>query len=410
MSASDPVATLGLAIALILVLAKLGGDLASRLRQPPVLGELFAGIVLGNIPLAPLTSIRSDPYVDVLARLGAVVLLFEIGLETTVREVMQVGLAAARVALLGVVATVLLGWWAMALTMPGAPTLLHVFMAAAVTATSVGVSARVLKDSAASRTCEAHTILAAAVIDDVLVLLMLAIFSSSLARSTASAARTAWAIALLVTKTLSFLAAALWVGVKLSPLLFRLTSRLRGKGALVAMGLAFCFILAWASNAIGLAPIVGAFTAGLILEESHSSLFVARGEHSLSERMEPISSWLVPIFFVVLGTRAQLRSFAHLSTLVLIGSLAAAAIAGKIGCALGAPRGTDRLAIAFGMLPRGEVSLVFAGLGTSLNLLDPPQYATILAVVVVTTLITPGALRWRLQRGSRHDQAEAPGA
>jgi Kef-type K+ transport system membrane component KefB len=404
-SASDPVATLGLAIALILVVAKVGGDLAARLGQPAVLGELLAGIVLGNIPLAPLAALRTDPSVDMLARLGAVVLLFEIGLQTTVGEVMKVGLAAVRVALLGIAGTLLLGWLAMVLTTPSAPPLLHAFVAAAVTATSVGVSARVLKDSSASRSREARTILAAAFIDDVLVLLLLTIFSSALTHSRGSATQTLLAVAVLVTKTLLLLAAAIVVGVKLSPLVFRITSRLRGEGALVAMGLSFCFLLAWASNAIGLAPIVGAFTAGLILEESHWAGFVARGEHSLSERIEPISSWLVPIFFVLLGMRAELRAFAHLSTLVIIGALAIAAVGGKMACALGAPRGADRLAIAFGMLPRGEVSLVFAGLGRSLVALDATQYAAILAVVLITTVIAPGALRWRLERAGHHGDA-----
>jgi Kef-type K+ transport system membrane component KefB len=393
-TASDPVATLGLVIALILVLAKVGGDLASRMGQPPVLGELAAGIMLGSIPLAPLASIRSDPYLDMLARLGGLLLLFEIGLSTTVREVMHVGFAAVRVALLGIGGTMVLGWLAAMVTMPAAPALVQGFMAAALSATSVGVSARVLKDSAASRGLEAHTILAAAVIDDVLALLMLTLVSDHL--SHAKSAPMPWSIVLPVAKAVSFLAGAIFVGMKLSPLLFRLASRLRTGGALLAAGLSFCFILAWASNAAGLAPIVGAFTAGLILEESHSDRFVARGEHSLSQSMEPISSWLVPVFFVVLGTRADLGAFAHPSTLLVVGGLAAAAIAGKLGCALGAPRGADRLAIAFGMMPRGEVSLVFASLGMSLRLLDAAQYSAILAVVVLTTLFAPTALRWRI--------------
>jgi Kef-type K+ transport system membrane component KefB len=400
-TASDPVATLGLVIALILVLAKVGGDLASRMGQPPVLGELVAGIVLGSIPLGPLASIRSDPYVDMLARLGGLMLLFEIGLSTTVRKVMHVGFAAVRVALLGIGGTLVLGWLAAIVTMPAAPALVQGFMAAALSATSVGVSARVLKDSAASRGLEAHTILAAAVIDDVLALLMLALVSDRLSYAK-SAVPMPWGIVLLVAKAVCFLAGAIFVGVKLSPLLFRLTSRLRTGGALVAVGLSFCFFLAWASNAAGLAPIVGAFTAGLILEESHSEGFVARGEYSLSQSMEPISSWLVPVFFVVLGTRADLSAFAHPSTLLVVGALAAAAIAGKLGCALGAPRGADRLAIAFGMMPRGEVSLVFASLGMSLRLLDAAQYAAILAVVLLTTLFAPAALRWRIgHRGSQ---------
>jgi Kef-type K+ transport system membrane component KefB len=396
MGASDPVASFGLAIALILVLAKLGGDLASRLRQPPVLGELLAGILLGSIPRAPWVDIRSDPHVDMLARLGAVVLLFEIGLDTTVREVMQVGLGAARVAFLGIAGTLLLGWAAMVVTLPSAPPLVHLFMAAAVTATSVGVSARVLQDASAARSREAYTILAAAVIDDVLALLMLTLVSGAVSRATAGAAPTPRSVAWQLAKAVAFLVAAPLVGVKLSSAIFRVVSRLRTRGALLAIGLSFCFVLAWASNAMGLAPIVGAFAAGLILEESHSAPFVARGEHSLAQRLEPISFWLVPIFFVVLGMRADMRALTHPSTLLVVAALAVAAVGGKMACALGVPRGADRLVVACGMLPRGEVSLVFASVGKSLEILDAAQYAAIMAVVVVSTLVTPPALRGRL--------------
>jgi Kef-type K+ transport system membrane component KefB len=152
---------------------------------------------------------------------------------------------------------------------------------------------------------------------------------------------------------------------------------------------------------------VGAFTAGLILDESHSARFVARGERSLADRIEPISSFVVPIFFVLMGMRADFTAMAHPSTLLLVAALAIAAIVGKLACVLGAPKGTNRLAIAAGMIPRGEVSLVFANLGLSLHvgghpLLDAGQYSALLTVVVLTTIVTPPALRWRLgvaQRG-----------
>ncbi len=193
-------------------------------------------------------------------------------------------------------------------------------------------------------------------------------------------------------ETMAFLAGAVYLGVKLSPALFRLTSRLRTPGALVATGLSFCFVLAWASDLVGLSPIVGAFTAGLVLEESHSAQFVQRGEPSLSERMEPISSWLVPIFFVLVGMRADVRAMGEGGSLLLTAALLVAAVVGKLACALGVPRGTDRIAIALGMMPRGEVALVFASLGLSLHLLDDGHYAAIVTVVIATTLVTPPAL------------------
>jgi Kef-type K+ transport system membrane component KefB len=399
---SDPVSSLGLSVAVILVAAKVGGDVAARLRQPAVLGELVAGLALGGLPFRFFETLRSDPGVDMLARIGVLVLLFEVGLESTVRDVARVGFASARVAVLGTIGTVLVGWAAAAMAMPQASTLVHLFAAAAITATSIGISARVLRDAGVSRTREAHTILGAAVLDDILGLVVLAIISGVIVHSGARAV-TPWSIALLVAKTVGFLVVAIFIGVKLAPAIFTLTSRLRTTGALVATGLSFCFVLAWASDLIGLAPIVGAFTAGLILEDSHSARFVERGEPSLRERIEPISSWLVPIFFVLMGMRADLRVLGDPRVLLLVGALTAAAVLGKLVCALGAPRGTDRLSIAFGMVPRGEVSLVFASLGASLTvagqpLLDTRGYSALVAVVVLTTLATPVALRWRVEK------------
>jgi Kef-type K+ transport system membrane component KefB len=393
----DPVSRLGLSIALILAVAKLGGDLAARLKQPSVLGELLAGIVLGSIPLPFFEGLRTDPNVDMLARLGVLILLFEVGLESTVRDVMQVGVASLRVALLGTVGTLLAGWAAATIAMPGSSVLVHLFVAAAITATSIGISARVLKDVGAARSREAATILSAAVLDDILGLLALAIVTGMVTHAADGGAVTPWAVLRLILVTAGFLALAIVAGVKLTPLLFRLTARLRTGGALLATGLSFCFVMAWASNAIGLAPIVGAFTAGLILDDSHSRRFVERGEASLSSRIEPISSWLVPIFFVLMGMRSDLSAVLHLRTLLLVVLLLVAAVVGKLACALGAPRGSDRLAVALGMIPRGEVSLVFASLGLSMGLLDAGQYSALVTVVVLTTLVTPAALRARLR-------------
>jgi Kef-type K+ transport system membrane component KefB len=404
-STSDPVSRLGLLIALVLVAAKGGGEIALRLKQPAVLGELVAGIVLGSMPFAWVRELKADQGLDLLARFGVLVLLFEVGLESTVREVMRVGLASARVAVLGSVGTFLGGWLAMRLVMPHSGTLAQMFMASAMMATSIGISARVLKDAGGSRTAEAHTILGASVLDDILGLVVLALASSAVVHVGAGAA-SAWTVGRLVLKTIAFLAAALAAGVKLSPWIFRMAARLRSTGALLAAGLSFCFVLAWASDVVGLAPIVGAFAAGLILEESHSARFVERGERSLTEQMAPICSWLVPIFFVLIGMRAEFGALRDAQGLILVAALLIAAVAGKFACALGAPRETDRLAIAFGMMPRGEVTLVFANLGLSLHaanepLLDARQYSALVTVVVLTTIATPPALRWRLARRAR---------
>ncbi len=395
---SDPVASLALSSALVLVVAKVGGDLALRLRQPSVLGELLGGILLGSLPLPFLADVRADPGIDMLARLGVLVLLFQVGLESTVKDVARVGLAAAAVAVVGTVATLLAGLGVTTLVLPASGIVLRVFLGASLTATSIGISARVLQDAGASRTREGHTILTASVIDDVLGLLVLGVVSGAVQRTTEQGGVSALGIAGLLAKTFGFLGLAVLAGVKLSPVIFRWTARLRSSGALVAVGLSFCFVLAWASSLIGLAPLVGAFTAGLILEDSHSARFVLRGERPLSEQMDPISSWLVPIFFVLMGMRADVRALFGGGSLLLVAGLLAAAVAGKLACAVVAPRGSRRLVVALGMIPRGEVSLVFASLGLSQGILDVSLYSALVAVVVLTTLATPAALRWQLAR------------
>jgi Kef-type K+ transport system membrane component KefB len=205
-----------------------------------------------------------------------------------------------------------------------------------------------------------------------------------------------------VGKTVGFLALAVVIGVRITPRLFGLAARFKTGGALLALGLAFCFLLAWAADLIGLAPLVGAFAAGVVLEDLHSARFVARGESSLGELLEPLSGFLVPIFFVVMGVRTDLRAFLRLDTLFLSAALVAVAVIGKLACGLGA-RGMNRLVVAFGMMPRGEVCLIFASLGISLQIggspvFDRTAYSALVAVVVITTLITPMLLKWGLAR------------
>jgi len=397
-STSDPVSSLGLSLAVLLLAAKVGGDLASRLRQAPVLGEILGGLLLGMLPFGWSQHIRSDASVDMIGRLGVLILLFEVGLDSTVRDVMKVGVASTRVALFGTVCTWIAGWIAARWAMPHASGVTDLFVASSLTATSIGVSARVMKDSSRSGTREAHVILGAAVLDDVFALVVLAVVTAAVVR-TGDRNVTFWSVGCMVGRVVGFLAGALLMGVTLSPWLFRASFRLRSDGALLATGLAFCFVLAWASDLAGLAPLVGAFAAGLILEDSHSAAFVARGERSLRERMEPISSWLVPIFFVLVGMRADCRALAHVESCSVVLALTLAAILGKMACAAGAPANVDRISVAIAMWPRGEVTLVFATLGATLYvgghpLLDATQYSALVAVVVLTTLAAPPALRY----------------
>jgi Kef-type K+ transport system membrane component KefB len=406
-SSTDALAPVVLALAVILVAAKLGGDVAERIGQPAVLGELVVGVFVGNLSLLGVDwfqFITANATIGVLAQLGAVILLFEVGLESTVRDMMQVGLRSLLVAVLGVVTPFALGWWVAALLMPEHSVYVHAFIGAALTATSVGITARVLKDLGHAQSPEARIILGAAVIDDVLGLVVLAAVAAVIAAADSGATLSYGALVLVLGKGLLFLFGALSLGIVFSPRMFSFASRLRGSGVLLATALAFCFTLAWLSSAIGLAPIVGAYAAGLILEDLHYRDFADKEERQLEDLIRPISSFLVPVFFVLMGMRVDMSTFMKPEILGLAAALTLAAVVGKQACALGALGGKlDRLSIGIGMIPRGEVGLIFASIGLTLvvrgeHIIDSGTYSAVVIMVMLTTLITPPALKWSLNR------------
>ncbi|MBI3450225.1 MAG: cation:proton antiporter [Acidobacteria bacterium] len=412
----DVIAPLLLVLAVVLLAAKLGGDLAVRAGQPAVLGELMAGIAIGNIPAGVfpwLAGLRGDPTLDVLSRLGVVILLFEVGLESTVSQMMKVGLSSLIVATLGVIAPMALGWGVGAWLLPHESWHLHLFLGAVLCATSVGITARVFKDLGRLATPEARIVLGAAVIDDVQGLVVLAAVTSLIASANAGEAVSWMQVLAPLVKAALFLGGAILLGAYLSPRLFHVASKLRARGVLLATGLSFCFILAWLADGIGLAPIVGAFAAGLILEETHTRDFEKRGERSLDQLVEPISAFLVPVFFVLMGMRTDLRAFATPGVLGLAAALTLAAILGKQVCALGVVgKGVDRLTVGIGMIPRGEVGLIFANVGLGLTLhgervIDAATFSAIVVMVIVTTMITPSALKWSLARGAGRGSPKA---
>jgi len=406
----DTLAPVVLALAVILAAAKLGGDAAERIGQPAVLGELVVGVLVGNLSIVGLTwfqFITANATIGVLAQLGAVILLFEVGLESTVRDMMQVGRRSLVVAVLGVVTPWALGWWVGTLLLPEHSVYVHAFLGAALTATSVGITARVLKDLGHAQSPEARIILGAAVIDDVLGLVVLAAVAAVIAAADSGAALSYGSLALVLGKALVFLFGALSLGVVFSPRLFSFASRLRGSGVLLATALVFCFTLAWLASAIGLAPIVGAYAAGLILEDLHYRDLAAKEERQLEDLVRPISSFLVPVFFVLMGMRVDLTAFARPEIVGLAVALTVAAILGKQACALGAlGANLDWLSIGIGMIPRGEVGLIFANIGLALvvrgeHIIDAATYSAVVIMVMLTTLITPPALKWSLGRGKR---------
>lgn len=401
----DPVAAIALALVVILVAAKIGGDLAVRVGQPAVLGELLIGVVLGNLSLSGwgiFSGYASDPFLDMLARIGVLILLFEVGLESTVGEMMRVGWTALRVAVLGVVAPFVLGWAVGAWLLPDHSVYVHAFLGATLCATSVGITARVLKDIGRSKSDEAKVILGAAVIDDVLGLVVLAVVGGMIAAADSGNPVSIGQIAVTIGKATGFLVGALVVGVWLSPRLFTLASRLRSRGVLLAIGLSFCFLLSWVADLLGLAAIVGAFAAGLILEDLHYHRFVERGEEGLEALVQPVAAFLIPVFFVLMGMRTDLRSFLEPGVAGIAAALTLAAILGKQLCSLGVSGGgVDRIAVGIGMIPRGEVGLIFANIGLAMTLagapvIDRSVFSALVVMIIVTTLVTPPALKWRL--------------
>lgn len=405
---------LALSLALILAAAKIGGDLVERIGQPAVLGELLAGVALGNLGFAGaggLRSLASDVPIAALAQIGVMLLLFEVGLESTVTDMRRVGRRALVVALLGVAVPWVLGTLVGVTLLPGQTVFTHVFLGAILTATSVGITARVLRDLGRAQSDEARIILGAAVIDDVLGLVILAVVGSLIAAANAGVAPSLAGVAWIVMRAVLFLFGALWLGSRLSPRLFGFTARLRGTSRLLVTALVLCFLLAAGAAAIGLAPIVGAYAAGLILERVHYEELSRQGEKPLEELVHPIAGFLVPIFFVTMGLQVDLSSLLGPGRLVLAGALIVAAILGKLACALGgvgAP--LDRLSIGLGMMPRGEVGLIFASVGLGLTIrgervVDPALYSTVVLVVLVTTVVAPPALQWSLRRSASRRRA-----
>jgi Kef-type K+ transport system membrane component KefB len=406
----DPTVLIGIAV--ILVVAKLSGELFERFRQPAVLGELLGGIILGNLAVFGFTAVeplKSHEVIGALAEIGVIILLFEVGLESNIGEMMEVGWSSLLVAAAGVIAPFLLGWGVAAYYLPGESQLGHIFIGATLCATSVGITARVLKDMDQLRTRESRIILGAAVIDDVMGLLILAVVAGAIKSAAVGASLSVLSITIIAAKALVFLASAVAIGHYIVPHVFHHAGRLVIRGVLLALAIAFCFLLAWVSSLVGLAPIVGAFAAGLVLDEAHFESFRDHGERRLEELLKPVSTLLVPIFFVLMGLKVDLLVFARPELLGFAAVLTLAAVIGKQVCSLAVlERRINRVAIGLGMIPRGEVGLIFAGIGATLTLpnaqgvsepvIGAATFGAIVVMVIITTLVTPPALKWSLQR------------
>lgn len=445
-SHSDPIAPVILSVASILFFALLGRYAARRFGQPSVLGEVTVGILLGNIAYIMsidtvtvlregtavfsmidlalgrhsweeaaamvfgadlggriLAIIRGDngieilqiaQTVDVFSRYGIIFLLFLVGLETNLDEMRRVGRDSLRVAVLGVVFPFVLGFAVLKLMLPALSLDNILFVAAALGATSVGITARVLKELGRTQSIECHIILGAAVIDDILGLIMLAVVSGIVV----SGSIVPIDIVRVFILSGLFVFGAYFLGPHFLRIAIYVVRKMDVTEAKLFVSFLFVMALAWLANLAGLATLVGAFAAGLLLHDGYFKHWGDVHHHHLTikDLIGPLEGILVPIFFVLMGMQVKLELFLDATVIMMAAGMLATAVLGKVASGLGARRGVSRLLVGFGMMPRGEVGLVFASIGKSLNVITDELFAAIVLMVILTTLFTPPLLKWTI--------------
>ncbi|MGB5534665.1 MAG: cation:proton antiporter [Thiogranum sp.] len=444
---SDPIAPVILGVTGLLFVALMGRFSARKLGLPSVLGELTIGIIAGNLAYQfgfdLILLLREGPHVfdtiqhflhdatlgnevcdtlvdaqerrilsvlggpsgneylqiahtvDVFSRYGVIFLLFLVGLDTNLNEMRQVGADSTRVALIGVVLPFILGVAATFLLASQLSFHTALFLGAALGATSVGITVRVLEDLHQGQSRLAHIILGAAVFDDILGLLMLAAVTGIVVSGGIEIGH----ITKVVFLAVIFLGGAVFLGPYILRLIIRLMRHLDLIEAKMFVSYLFVMVLAWLANLSGLATIIGAFTAGVILKDAY---FVHWGPHekhdySIRDLIMPLEVILVPIFFVLMGIQVKLETFLDWQVVILAAGLLVAAIVGKLACGLGASKQMNRWAIGVGMLPRGEVGLVFAAIGKGLGVVDDAMFSSLVLVVIITTLLSPPLLKISLK-------------
>ena len=439
-SHADPVVPILLALVFLTLGAVVGGRIMTWIKQPAVLGELLVGLLAGNLGFyfgnAGLTVLREGDhlrkisdlalttsstlvdavhevlppeeaarvaaalatshsldfvsiytFVDFLSRIAILILLFLVGLETSFVEMKRVGKSAFIVAVIGVVVPMGLGMGIMKILHPSSALAGDLFIGGILTATSVGITARVLRDLGQENRDESRVILGAAVIDDVLSLIVLAVVSGLAVAGRVSILE----VGRITLMAAIFLAGSLGIGIWLTP---RLVRRLSGAGIhnlKILFGLGFAFLLAWLADVAGLATLVGAFAAGMILNDFFDSELA--GE-SLQKLLSPVESLVVPLFFVWMGIQVKLETLGTRDILISGLALTAAAILGKLVSGLACPDSMNRWAVGIGMIPRGEVGLIFAGIGKAIGVIDDGLFSAIVIMVMITTLLPPVLLRY----------------
>jgi len=449
-SHGDPIAPVILGVTGLLFVALVGRFSARKLGLPSVLGELTIGMIVGNLayyagfdlifvlregphvfdtlqqflhqatetggqcsPLMTLSDHRildllGGPHgtdllqiahtVDVFSRYGIIFLLFMVGLETNISEMRRVGGDSVRVALIGVIVPFVLGVAASYSLSTQVDLHTALFLGAALGATSIGITVSVLDELRMSQSPTAHIILGAAVFDDILGLLMLAAVSGIVVTGGFEFGQ----IAKVVLLAALFLGGAIYLSPYFLRLIIRMMRHLDLVEAKMFVSYMFVMVLAWLANLSGLATIIGAFTAGVILHDAYFKYWGDDDGHQVSIRdlIMPLEVILVPIFFVLMGLQVKLESFLDWQVVGLAAGLLVAAVVGKLVCGLGANKSAERLAIGIGMLPRGEVGLIFAAIGKELGVVNDALFSSLVLVVVITSLMAPPLLKISLRQGT----------
>ena len=415
-------------LAIILMSARLFSPLAERIGFPPVLGELLLGVVLGNLGLFGIQyfgTIARDPIIMFMAELGVIILLLQIGLETRLGDLVRVGARASMVGSVGIVIPFALGAFVVGpLLLPGLEANAYLFLGATLAATSVGITGRVFRDLGRLKMPEAQIVLGAAVIDDVLGLVILAVVTSLVEAGSVSISE----VMMIIAEAVLFLGGSIAIGRAMAPHLLRWISRLDSSHSMLfSMVLVVGLFMAWLAHAIGLAPIIGAFAAGLLFEpvflqefetpkvvqeiervlpEGYSpaqqhrirTILERNTSHQHEHMLEPIGYFFVPVFFVLTGMQVDLSVLADPTVVAVALGVTAAAVLGKLVAGFAAGKGMNPWLVGWGMVPRGEVGLIFAMVGKKLGVMSEEMFSVIVIMVILTTLLTPPILTMLLRR------------
>lgn len=450
----DPIATVLLWVTLIFLFGIIGRNSALKLKQPGILGELLMGVLVGNLcyfaglelavllregsaiftimghillgdslSLAVHKSIQNPFYanqvltvlggpngnellkvaysVDIFSRYGVIFLLFLVGVESSITELKRTGRESFQVACIGVLAPMILGFITTRLLLPELSLNAALFISATLSATSIGITARALGELHILHTREAKTILGAAVMDDILGLIMLALVSSLVITGMISF----WTIGQIILSSILFFAFSLWLGPQILKKLAEVFQFFAPWEEKLFISFVFVMGLSWLATLAHLSSIIGAFAAGLII---HDGYFRKVGHHkdprntlTIRELLAPLEAILVPLFFMLIGIQVKIETFFNVHVLITALALIVAAILGKLVSGLGAAKQDNRLLIGIGMLPRGEVGLVFASIGRSLGVISDEIFSAVILMVIVTTIIAPPWLKMRYLRMER---------